>query len=119
MKRLLILSISALLLLTGCPAEMWIPIETVPRQAVAWERVQYLEAPPDRPYTVVGIITPEAGAYDTEAQAVRAMKKEAAKHGANAIFIESKDATSGWSWRGTKGGSFKEWEFRAKAIAYK
>ena len=56
MKRLPILPILVLTFLTGCPAEMWIPIQTVPRQPVKFEHVQYLEAPPDRPYDVIGII---------------------------------------------------------------
>ena len=126
-KRLPVLKlpviIGAVFVLTACPAEMWIPVETVPRQAVPLAHVQYLETQPDRPYIVVGIITPEPGAYDTEAQAVKAMRNEAAKHGADAIFIESKAESGGWRFSvspfGGGGGSTKDAVYRAKAIVWK
>ena len=110
-------------LAAGCPAEMWIPVETVPRAPVSFEHVQFLDSAPDKPYVVIGIITPEAGEYDTEAAAVKAMRKEAAKHGADAIFIESRSEATGWKFDsgflGAKGGSFKEAVYRAKAIVWK
>jgi hypothetical protein len=97
-------------------------IETVPRQPVALEHVAYLEEMPAKPYTVVGIITPPLGEYDTEAEAVKAMRREAAKHGADAIFIESQTAASGWKFSagpfGAKGGSSNDTAFRAKAIVW-
>lgn len=50
---------------------------------------------PDKPYEVIGIITPPDDEYETEAEAVHAMRMEAAKHGADAVFIESQTQTSG------------------------
>jgi hypothetical protein len=121
MKKV-VFGVVAIMLLAGCPAEMWIPIETVPRAAVSFEHVQFIDSAPDRPYTVVGIITPPPGEYETEAQAVKAIRKEAAKHGADAIFIESKSESTGWKFDsgflGAKGGAVKEMEFRAKAIVW-
>jgi hypothetical protein len=122
MKQLFTVLMAAILL-TGCPAEMWIPIQTTPRQAVPLEHVAYLEVLPDKPYDVIGIITPPAGEYDTEAQAVKAMRREAAKHGADAIFVESQTESSGWKFSGgpfgASGGSFKNAVFRAKAIVWR
>lgn len=102
---------------------MWIPIQTVPRQRVNVEHVQYLEAPPDKPYDVVGIITPPVDEYDTEAQAIKDMREVAAKHGADAIFVESQTESSGWRFSsgfgGAKGGTFKGVAYRAKAIVWR
>ena len=122
MKRVFPLAFCAALLFTACPAEMWIPVQTVPRQPVPLEHVQYLEEMPSRPYDVVGIITPPVGEYETEAEAVHDMRKEAAKHGADAIYIESQSESGGWRFSGgfggAKGGSFKETQYRAKAIVW-
>ncbi len=121
MKRT-VFGLMALFLFAACPADMWIPIETVPRVAVPFQHVQFIDSVPDRPYTVVGIITPPTGEYETEAEAVKAIRKEAAKHGADAVFIESKSESTGWKFDsgflGAKGGAVKEMEFRAKAIVW-
>jgi hypothetical protein len=113
----------ALLMLTACPAEMWIPIQTVPRQSTSFDHVQYLDEAPTRPYEVLGIITPPEGEYDTDAEMVRAMRRVGAKHGADAIFIESQSESSGWKFDsgflGAKGGSTRNVHARAKAIAWK
>ena len=110
MRRTL-LACSVFFLFVACPAEMWIPIQSVPRQRVDVEHVQYLEAAPDKPLDVIGIITPPVDEYDTEAQAINAMRQEAAKHGADAIFVESQTESSGWKFSsgfgGAKGGTFK------------
>ena len=82
------------------------------------ERVQYLEAPPERPSAVVGIITPPEDEYETEAEAVKAMRVEAARHGADAIFVESKTETSGWSFNRWGGGTSEDVTYRAKAIVW-
>jgi hypothetical protein len=88
---------------TSCGSpDMWIP-QGNSRPAVAREHVQYLDSPPQRPYSVIGIITPPSGKFETVAEAVHAMRKEAAKHGADAIYIE---------------GSFRTVSFRAKAIVW-
>jgi hypothetical protein len=58
-------------------------IPSASRPAVPREQVQFLDSPPQRPYRVVGIITPPTGEYETLAEAVKAMRKEAAKHGAD------------------------------------
>ena len=76
------------LLFVGC-VQTWIPLEQEPRAAVAKGSVQFLEYPPTRPHKVIGIITPQADEYETEAEAVKAMRGIAAKHGADAIYIES------------------------------
>lgn len=119
MKSLLPL-LAVAMVLTACPADMWIPIQTVPRQAVAFEHVAYLEEMPDRPFDVIGIITPPPGEYETEAEAVKAMRREAAKHGADAIFIESQSESNGWRFSagrfGASGGSVKDVAFRAKLL---
>ena len=103
---------------------MWIP-QGNSRRAVTREHVEFLDSPPQRPYTVIGIITPPSREYETLAEAVKAMRKEAAKHGADAVFIESQ-TSGGWrssfgspgSWGGGSGGSFREVTFRAKAIVW-
>lgn len=110
------------LLLAGCPADMWIPVEVVPRAPVSYDRVAYLEAIPDRPYIVLGIITPPEDEYETEAEMVKAIRKEAGRHGADAIFIESQTEGSAWKFDsgilGAKGGSTRTLKVRAKAIAW-
>lgn len=103
--------ILAFVLFTSCRGpEMWIPQQAEVRPAVKVERVQFLEAPPRRPYTVLGIITPPSEDYITFAAAVNAMRKEAAKRGADAVFIESQTASGNWrynvgpgSWSGAHG----------------
>jgi len=101
---------------------MWIPLGTSSRGAVLLRHVEYLEALPEKPYTVIGIITPPAGEYETEAAAIKAMRIVAAQHGADAVFIESRSATSGWQFSGgpygASGGSFEDVVFRAKAIVW-
>jgi hypothetical protein len=114
---------AALVLFVSCGGpEVWIP-QGNSRPAVTREHVQFLDSPPQRPYTVIGIITPPSREYETLAEAVKAMRKEAAKHGADAVFIESQ-TSGGWrssfgspaSWGGGSDGSFREVTFRAKAI---
>ncbi len=108
--------------LMACPSETWIPIGEQ-RAAVYKGDVQFVDGPPTRPYEVIGIITPPAGEYETEAEAVKAMRKQAAKYGANAIFIESQSEAGGWQFGsgfgGVSGGSFSELRFRAEAIVWK
>jgi hypothetical protein len=118
---------AALALIVSCGGpEMWIP-QSASRPAVSREQVQFLDSPPQRPYRVVGIITPPTGEYETLAEAVKAMRKEAAKHGADAVFIESQTESGGWrfsfggpgSWGGGSGGSVRELTIRAKAIVWR
>lgn len=113
---------SALFLFASCQT-VWIPLEKSPRAAVAKGQVQFLDSAPTRPHVVIGIITPPAGEYETEAEAVKGMRAEAAKHGADAIYIESQTESGGWrfgtGWGGASGGSFSELRFRAKAIVWK
>ena len=106
-------------LFVGCPPQVWIPLEKQPRAAVAKGNVQFLDSLPTRPHKVIGIITPPAGAYETEAEAVKDMRKIAAKYGADAIYIESQSETGGWRFEGWSGGSFSELHIRAKAIVWK
>src|SRR4029450_12188741 len=104
--------------LTSCGGpEVWIP-QGNSRPAVTREHVQYLDSPPQRPYRVIGIITPPSREYETLAEAVKAMRKEAAKHGADAVYVESQTGSGVWrfSWGGGSGGTFREVTFRAKAI---
>jgi hypothetical protein len=118
-RVLLALSLFAL---SGCPSDTWIAVNGIHRPAVAKGRVVYLEAPPQRRYEVIGIITPPAGEYDTEAEAVKDMLKIAAKNGADAIYMESQSESGGWKFGtvgGLSGGSFSEMRFRAKAIVWK
>jgi len=116
---------AALVLFVSCGGpEVWIP-QGNSRPAVTREHVQFLDSPPQRPYTVIGIITPPSREYETLAEAVKAMRKEAAKHGADAVFIESQ-TSGGWrssfgspaSWGGGSGGGSREVAFRAKAIVW-
>jgi hypothetical protein len=110
------------LLLVGCPSQVWIPLEKNPRAAVVKGNVQFLDSPPTRAHVVIGIITPPAGEYETEAQAVRAMRGIAAKYGADAIYIESQSESGGWRFGtmfGASGGSFSELRFRAKALVWR
>ena len=110
-----------MLVLCGCAtkASEWIPMDTATRATQSWQNVEYLEAPPgpDRPYTVVGIITP-SGEFETEAGAINYMRWVAAQHGADAIFVESRTENSGWSFDRWGGGSSDEVTYRAKAIAW-
>jgi hypothetical protein len=52
-----------------------------------------------------------------------AMRKEAAKHGADAIFIELGTKEGGWRFGfsrfGGEGGSFSDVQYRARAIVWK
>jgi len=115
----------ALAFLTSCGGpEMWIP-QAASRPGVPREHVQFLESPPQKPYRVIGIITPPSEEYDTFAEAVKAMRKEAAKHGADAIFVESYAESTGWrfsfggpGWGGGSGGSVRNLNIRAKAIVW-
>jgi hypothetical protein len=122
MKGRIIASL-ALLILSACATEMWIPLETSPRQPVMLEQVAFLQEPPDKPYTVVGIITPPPGEYDTEAEAVKAIRRVAALHGASAVYIESQTTAEGWKFSaspwGASGGTDNDVIFRAKAIVWK
>jgi hypothetical protein len=119
-----IVSLMALVLLASCGGpEIWIP-QGNSRPAVTREQVQFLDSPPQRSYIVIGIITPPSGKYETEAEAVKAMRKEAAKHGADAVYIESQTKEGGWrfsvgGWGRPEGGSFSDVTFRAKAIVWK
>jgi len=115
--------IFAFILLVSCGGtETWIPLSQN-RPAVTRTDVQFLENPPQRPHIVIGIITPPAGEYETEAEAVRAMRKMAAKHGANAIYIESATKEGGWRFGfsrfGGEGGSFRDVQYRARAIVWR
>ncbi len=110
-------------LLGGCGGtEMWIPVsENQP--AVKREQVRFLEGAPAEPYRVIGVITPPPGQYVTEAEAVKAMRRLAAKHGADAIFIESATEQGGWvtskrPFVGASGRSTNELHLRAKAIVF-
>ncbi len=102
--------------------EMWIP-QGNSHAAVTMEHVQYFEAPPEKAHRVIGIITPPAGKYETEAEAVKGMRIEAAKHGADAVYIESATKEGGWHFGfsrwGGEGGSFTDIQYRAKAIVWK
>ena len=124
MKRIAATCLAAIVV-CGCasPVVMWIPMDTATRAATHPRNVQFLEAPPDRPYTVIGIITPPAGFYDTEAEAIQDMRIYAAEHGADAMFIESRTETSGWGFSfngwGGSGGTTGGTLYRAKAIAWK
>jgi hypothetical protein len=111
---LLLLLLSVAFGASGCAdSEMWIP-QGNSRPGVTREHVQFLDSPPQRPYMVIGIITPPSGEYETVAEAVNAMRKVAARHGADAIYIESQTG----SWRGGSGGSLRDISFRAKAIVW-
>lgn len=107
----------------SCGAEVWIPVGANQHPAVAKGHVQFLDSPPKRPHEVIGIITPPAGRYETEAAAVKGMRREAAKYGADAIYIESRTEAGGWlfgsGFGSVSGGSFSELRFRAKAIVWK
>ena len=112
--------IAALVLSTACSADMWIPLQTAPRSPVSYE---HLQTAPDRPYLEIGIITPPEDEYETEAVMVKALRKEAARHGADAIFIETQDEKQGWHFDvgrfGGSGGSGTLTRVRAKAIVWR
>lgn len=78
-----------LLALAACASDSWIPVQTAPRPAVSDDHVAFLDAAPSRAFAVVGVISTQPGDYDSEASAVKGMRHEAAKHGADAIFIDS------------------------------
>lgn len=123
MKTAPVLLLVALVTLSSCRDDYWIPIAGIHRPAATRGHAIFLEAPPRRPFEVIGIITPPAGEYETEAEAVKEMLAQADKHGADAIFLESQSESSGWKveggFRSISGGSFSEWHFRAKAIVWK
>lgn len=48
--------------------------------------VQFLDNPPTRPHEVIGIITPPAGEYETEAEAVKAMRAQGSEIRSDVIF---------------------------------
>lgn len=110
-------------LLAGCGGtEMWIPV-SANQPAVHREEVRFLEGPPAEPYRVIGVITPPPGQYATEAEAVKAMRRLAGKHGADAIYIEKATEEGGWRtskrpFVGMSGRSINELHIRAKAIVF-
>jgi hypothetical protein len=114
-------TIVMILVFWGCvtKATEWVPMDTATRAAQYWQNVEYLEAPPgpDRPYTVVGIITPR-GAFGTEAEAINYLRQVAAEHGADAIFFETKPSTGDAGPHWWDGGSPVDPTHRAKAIAW-
>ena len=120
MKNIVLILALGFLASCGGP-EIWIP-QGSSRPAVTREQIQFLDSLPQMPYRVVGIITPPTGEYETEAEAVKAMRKEAAKHGADAIYIESATKEGGWRFGfsrfGGEGGSFSDVQYRAKAIVW-
>lgn len=77
---------------------------------------------PTKPFHVIGIVTPPEGEYETEAEAVKAIRNEAAKHGADAILIESQSESTGWKFDsgilGAKGSTVRNMKIRAKAIVF-
>ena len=108
-----ILTVALMAFISCRGPEMWIP-QGNSHRGVTREHVQFLDSPPQRPYTVIGIITPPSRKYKTVAEAVNAMRKVAAKHGADAIYIDPQTG----SWRGGSGGSLRDISFRAKAIVW-
>lgn len=119
----ILLGLAVIFLLASCGTEMWLAQGTS-RPAVTAEKVTHLEQLPKRSYTVIGIITPPAGEYETFAEAVKGMRKEAAKHGADAFFFEWQTADGGWrfvpgGWGRSGTGNFDDQIFRAKAIVWK
>ena len=108
-----ILTVALMAFISCGGPEMWIP-QGNSHRAVTREHVQFLDSPPQRQYTVIGIITLPSRKYKTVAEAVNAMRKVAAKHGADAIYIDPQTG----SWRGGSGGSPRDISFRAKAIVW-
>ena len=94
-------------------------MDTATRATQFWQYVEYLEAPPgpDRPYTVIGIITPD-GQFETEAGAINYMRRVAAQHGADAIFLEPRSSSSDLSSDWWVGDTSVIVTYRAKAIAW-
>jgi hypothetical protein len=123
MKIILHLSLLVIFLSSCRGPEIWIP-QGSPRAAVTMAHVQYLESPPQRAHIVIGIITPKIGEYETLAEAVKVIRKEAAKRGADAVYIETQTKEGDWQfsiggWGRPEGESFSEMTFRAKAIVWK
>jgi hypothetical protein len=102
--------------------EVWTPLDAAARASRDADDVEHLEALPDKPYTVIGIITPLANAYGSDAKAVKAMRTEAARHGADAIFIETHPEAGGWHFSAQSFEGSDDCSgyviFHAKAIAW-
>ena len=94
-------------------------MDATTRATLYAENVEYLETPPapDRPYTVVGIITPKAK-FATEAEAIEYLRGMAAEHGADAIFLESRTAATDLNAEWWSAGGLAGVTYRAKAIAW-
>jgi len=79
------------LLLASCITanDMWMPTDSRVRGGKPTENVVLLEREPtDRPFEVIGVITPPMTEYDSLAQAVNAARRIAAGKGADAVFLD-------------------------------
>jgi hypothetical protein len=114
--------LGVLLTLVACaPLQMWVPIgDPAPRTAKAPGSVVLLEREPtDRSFEVIGLIVPPEDEFETYAAMINAARVEAAKRGADAMFIASETDKSGWGFSGMSGGSVNTTAVRIKAIVWK
>ena len=87
------------------------------------DQVAFFEkAPEDRPYKVIGHVTPHPEAFDTYPDWVKAIRAAASLHGADAVFIDSQDIKESWFVRfntlRARGGKEMQISYRAKAIIW-
>ena len=89
--RLLALALTAALTTSACVTdrEMYVPVDSALRGPKDVRSVVLLDKEPDWPYTVIGIITPPPAEYDSMAEALNAARRTAARHGADAILVQS------------------------------
>lgn len=106
MKRQISIVATLVVLLSCVTADqMYVPMDTITRAPKQAQFVVLLDgAPDDRPFRVIGVISPPVGEYESYAEIVNAARKVAAKNGADAIYLEHTTGITG---------------FRAKAIVWK
>jgi len=83
--------ITVALLMASCVTanDMWMPTDSRMRASKPSESVVLLEnEPTERPFEVIGVITPPMTEYDSLAQAVNAARRIAASKGADAVFLD-------------------------------
>jgi len=131
----LFLSILSIAYTTGCvrtcgfdPSDLakWYIVQTPTKTATTVDcgRVVFLETEPtDRNFSVIGLIAPPDGAFDSYAETINAVRTLGALYGADAVVLVSENSSTGWGFiagrTGAGGGSKETIRVRAKAIVWR
>lgn len=84
----IVVALLALLVLTGCTTGQATRTSSNVYQPTDATKVQIFVEKPERAYEVVGLVGSKADGYASDDAVIRAMQKEAAELGANAIYMK-------------------------------